>query len=204
MQSRNGTDLFSGINSRSQNQNHTVFTVSLKGTTHDQPFLAMPQPSPNQTSGSNQVLRGSGKKSGANMVTVNRPAKIIKARSLIRGAPPSGQAANAGKAMMNVLKKQVVDNSNAPQETLKNNYMENLSRSSTSNLPSEVHKDRTAQPPRRPSNGNNSARTGGTGGLGLQELQLKSLSFPVKDRVQSAKSSAKNNPAHLPTQHQKV
>ena len=78
------------------------------------------------------------------MVTVNRPAKIIKARSLIRGAPPSGQAANAGKVMMNVLKKQVVDNSNAPQETLKNNYMENPGRSSTSNLPPEVHYERIA------------------------------------------------------------
>ena len=72
---------------------------------------------------------------------------------------------------------------NGPQETLKNNYMAH------GNAPppiSDPQIDLNADV----KNARAGAVNKSTRGNNLKELQLQALSFPVKDRVQSAKSSS--------------
>ena len=71
-----------------------------------------------------------GKKATGTTTTASIPTKVIKARSLIRGAPGQGPLGGA-KQVMNVLKRQAADSAGqmsnaalAPQETLRNNFMQ--------------------------------------------------------------------------------
>ena len=154
-----------------QQNNNTVFAVSFKNAKSNQTFLGISQASPNQTFVEQPQARNAKK----NAI----PTKIIKACSLIRGAPAT--------KIMNVLKRHQGDSA-VPQQTLKNNYMPNTSDARL------AAQESTGVPPRQPSEGPGARNTAikGQSKTGLSELQLKVLNLPLKDRVQSAKSSSTN------------
>ena len=94
------TSLMSAVgNSRNtmQNQNNSVFAVSIKGSNANQTISGLQHASPNQSFV--QQPQRNGKK--PNLVGASIPTKLIKPRGIVRGAPqvPS-------KQILNVLKRQ--------------------------------------------------------------------------------------------------